>query len=181
MANIVVSEFITLDGVVEAPNEWSRGFWTDEIAKFKFDELFSSDALLLGKVTYQGFAAAWPSMKDEAGYADRMNGLPKYVVSATLATAGWNNSRIIAANAIEEIAKLRQEPGQTLLIFGSGMLVEALRQGDLVDEYRLLTYPVVVGHGRRFFTSETKTALRLVEAQAFSSGAVLTRYQPDRK
>src|SRR5436305_2996163 len=119
MRKLVVSEYVTLDGVMEAPNKWSFQFWNEEAAQFKFDELFASDALLLGRVTYQGFAAAWPSMKDEAGFGDRMNGLPKYVVSTTLEEAAWNNSTLIKENVAEAVAALKQQPGQDILVAGS--------------------------------------------------------------
>src|SRR6266516_1519552 len=134
MRNLVVSEYVTLDGVMEDPGGaegtdrggWSFQFWNDEAARFKFDELFASDALLLGHVTYQGFAAAWPSMTDEQGFADRMNSLPKFVVSTTLEKVEWNNCRLIKANIAEEVNKLKQQPGQDILIAGSGDLVHTL-------------------------------------------------------
>src|ERR1051326_8067916 len=173
MRKIVVSEYVTLDGVMEDPGGaektehggWSFPFWSEEAGKFKFDELFASDALLLGRVTYQGFAKAWPSMKDEQGFADRMNGLPKYVVSTTLEELAWNNSHLIKGNLTEEITKLKQQDGQDILVAGSGELVAALRQYDLIDEYRLLVHPIVVGGGKRFFRDGmNKETLRLVEA-----------------
>src|SRR3954470_12104001 len=113
---IVVTEFLTLDGVMEAPNEWSFPYWNDDIGKLKLDELLAADAHLLGRVTYEGFAAAWPSRTDEAGFADRMNNLPKYVVSTTLNKAEWNNSHIIRENIKEEISKLKQQPGGNILV-----------------------------------------------------------------
>ena len=182
MRKIVVAEFLSLDGVMEEP-AWTRPYWNDEIAKFKFDELFASGALLLGRVTYQGFAAAWPSMKDEQGYADRMNSLPKFVVSETLEKVEWNNSRLIkdAKRVAEQVSKLKQQPDQDLLIFGSGELVQTLMQHDLVDEYHLLVYPVVLGSGKRLFRDGSKMNLKLVEAKSFSSGVALLRYQPDKK
>src|SRR6476469_5170752 len=102
MRKIIATEYVTLDGVMEAPNKWSFQFWSEESAQFKFDELFASDALLLGRITYQGFAAAWPSMTDEAGFADRMNNLPKYVVSTTLQEPAWTNSQVIKEHVVEE-------------------------------------------------------------------------------
>lgn len=185
MRKIIVSEFISLDGVVEDPGGaekfehggWTMPYWHDEIGKFKFDELFACDALLLGRVTYQGFAAAWPSMKDEAGFADRMNNLPKFVVSTTLTEATWNNSKLINANVVEEISQLKQQPGQDILISGSATLVHTLMQHGLVDEYRLLVYPVVLGSGKCLFTDVSKTTLKLVATQTFGSGVVLLQYQ----
>jgi dihydrofolate reductase len=178
---IVVTEFLTLDGVMEAPNEWSFPYWGDDIAKLKLDELFAADAHLLGRVTYEGFAAAWPSMTDEAGFADRMNGLPKYVVSTTLKKAEWNNSHIIKKNVVEEVSKLKQQPGGDALVAGSATLIHALAEHDLVDEYRLLVYPIVVGKGKRLFKDGNDTKLKLVETKPFASGVVLLRYEPDRK
>ena len=187
MRKLVVSEFVTLDGVMEDPGGaekfrhggWSMAFWSDEAGKFKLDELFASDALLLGRVTYQGFAAAWPSMKDEAGFADRMNSLPKFVVSTTLNEVTWNNSRLIKANVAEEVARLKQQPGQNILVGGSNTLVHTLREHNLIDEYRLLIYPVVLGSGKRLFGEGSKTNLKLVESKAFSSGVVALIYQVD--
>jgi dihydrofolate reductase len=181
MRKVVVSMFMTLDGVIEAPHEWSFPFWTDEIGEFKHAELFASDALLLGRVTYQGFAAAWPSRTDEQGYADRINSLPKYVVSTTLEKPEWNNSTLIKANVAEAIAKLKQQPGQDIVIHGSNTLVRALMPHHLIDEYRLLVYPIVLGSGKRLFRDGSKATLKLVETKTFGSGVVLLRYQPDRK
>jgi dihydrofolate reductase len=185
MRKVIVSEFVTLDGVMEDPGGaekfehggWTMPYWHDEIGKVKFDELFASDALLLGRVTYQGFAAAWPGRTDEAGFADRMNSLPKYVVSTTLEEVAWNNSRLIKGNVAEEVSKLKQQPGQDILIAGSGVLVRTLMQHDLIDAYRLLVYPVVLGSGKRLFRDGSKTTLRLVETKAFPSGVVLLEYQ----
>jgi dihydrofolate reductase len=189
MRKIIVSEFVSLDGVMEGPGPvdefklagWTMPYWNEEIGKSKFDELFASDTLLLGRVTYQGFAAAWPSRTDEAGFADRMNSLPKFVVSTTLQKVEWNNSRLIKENVAEEISKLKQQPGHDILIAGSGALVHTLMQHDLIDEYRLLVYPVVLGSGKRLFKDGSNTTLRLVETKTLSSGVVLLCYQPDRK
>ncbi|GAC1350245.1 MAG: dihydrofolate reductase family protein [Ktedonobacteraceae bacterium] len=189
MRKVIVSEFVTLDGVMEDPGGaekfehggWSMPFWNEEIGGVKFAELFASDALLLGRVTYQGFAAAWPSMTDEEGFADRMNNLPKFVVSTTLEEVKWNNSRLIKENVAEEVSKLKEQPGQDILIGGSGELVHTLMQHDLIDEYRLLVYPVVLGSGKRLFRDGSKTILRLVETRTFPSGVVLLHYQPANK
>ena len=178
---IAVTEFMTLDGVMEAPNEWSFPYWNDEIAKFKLDELFAADAHLLGRVTYEGFASAWPDRTDEAGFADRMNSLPKYVASTTLKKAEWNNSYIIKANVAEEIEKLKQQPGGDILVAGSATLIRFLMENDLVDEYRLLTYPLVVGKGKRLFTDGMTASLKLTESKPMGSGLVLLRYEPERK
>jgi dihydrofolate reductase len=189
MRKIFVTEFVSLDGVMEDPGGaekfvhggWTMPYWSDEICKFKFDELLASDALLLGRVTYQGFAAAWPSRTDEAGFAQRMNSLPKYVVSTTLDKAEWNNSHLVKGNIAKEVSKLKQQPGQDIMVAGSNRLVHSLMQHDLVDEYRLLVYPVVLGSGKRLFGEADKATLRLVETRMFSSGVVLLRYQPNSK
>lgn len=178
MRKIVVSEFVSLDGVMEDPR-WTFRFPSDDRDKFKFDELAAADALLLGRVTYEGFAAAWPQMEEQTGeYGAWMNGYPKYVVSTTLEDAGWNNSTIIK-NVAEEVFRLKEQPGKDILIFGSADLVNALMQHDLIDEYRLMVFPVVVGSGKRLFGegSDTK-ALRLMDTKTFSSGAVVLTYGP---
>lgn len=185
MRKIIVSEFVSLDGVLEDPGGaeksrhggWTWGYWNDEIGKFKLDEILATGALLLGRVTYQGFAAAWPSMKDEQGFADRMNNLPKHVVSTTLEKLDWNNSRQIKGNIAEEVSKLKQQPGQDILILGSGELVRELMRLDLLDEYRLLVYPIVLGSGKRLFGNEINKMFKLIETKPFSSGVVLLRYQ----
>ena len=180
MRNIVVAEFLSLDGVMENPS-WTRPFWNDEIAAFKYAELFASDAQLLGRITYQGFAAAWPSMTDEQGFADRMNNMPKYVVSTTLKTLEWNNSHLIADSIPDEIQKIKEMPGQNILLAGSSTLLSTLIEHDLVDEYHLLVYPLVVGSGKQLFNEGSKTTLKLVESKPFSSGVVALTYQNERK
>jgi dihydrofolate reductase len=177
MRKVIVSEFMSLDGVIHEPM-WTAPYWNDEIADFKFNELFSIDELLLGRVTYEGFAQAWPGRTDEQGYADRMNNMPKHVVSTTLDKAEWNNSRIIRANVAEAVTRLKQQPGQDILIFGSGRLAAWLIEHDLIDQYHLLVYPVVLGSGQRLFG--TRTNLKLVESKRFSSGVAALIYQPDR-
>ena len=189
MRKVIVSEYVTLDGVMEDPGGgegtehggWSFQFWSEEAAKFKCDELFASDALLLGRVTYQGFARAWPSITDQ-GFADRMNSLPKFVVSTTLEKLEWNNSRLIKENIAEEVSKLKQQPGQDILIAGSVELVYTLMRHDLIDEYRIMVHPVVVGSGKRLFRDGSQTkVLKLVDTKTFSSGIVVLSYQPAGK
>jgi len=177
MRKIFVSEFITLDGVIEAPHEWSFPYWNDEIGKYKLEELFSSGGLLLGRVTYQGFAEAWPGRTDEQGFADRFNSYPKYVVSTTLTYAGWNNSTRIKNDVVDQIAQLKQQPGQDIMINGSRKLVETLIKDDLIDEYHLLVYPIVLGKGIKLFNDGIKTNLKLVESKPYSSGVVGLTYQ----
>ncbi len=176
MRKVIVSEYASLDGVVENP-AWTAPFWNDEIAKFKYDELFESDTLLLGRITYEGFAKAWPTMKDEQGFADRMNNLPKFVASTTLAEMEWNASPI-KGDIAEEVSKLKQQSGQNILLYGSGDFVKTLMQHNLIDEYRLLIYPVVLGKGDRLFKDGSMATLKLVDTKTFSSGAVALTYQP---
>jgi dihydrofolate reductase len=176
MRKVVVAEFLSLDGVMEEP-AWSMPYWNDEIARFKTDESFASDAHLLGRITYQGFAKVWPTRTGEEG-ADRMNDLPKYVVSTTLEKAEWNNSHVIKANVAEAVNLLKRQPGQDILVAGSATLVQTLIKENLVDEYHLLVYPVVVGKGKRLFQDGTTTVLQLVDSKTFSSGVMALIYQP---
>ena len=180
MRRIVVSEFVSLDGVMEAPDQWHFPFFNEEAGKYKDDELFASDALLLGRVTYEGFAAAWPSMTDEEGFADRMNGYPKHVVSTTLEEPlEWNNSTLVKGDVAEGVAELKRQPGKDILVFGSADLVNALMEHDLIDEYRLMVHPVVVGRGKRLFGNRGDAkALRLEETKTFDSGVVVLTYGP---
>ncbi len=181
MRRIVASEYVSLDGVMESPERWFLKFWNDEMARYAHDQLFASDALLLGRVTYEGFAASWPSMKNEGDFADRMNSLPKFVASTTLEETEWN-ATLIKGDVSEEIAELKQQPGHDLLIYGSGDLVRTLMQHDLIDEYRLWVSPVVVGGGKRLFQDGTaRTVLSLVGRRTFSSGVIVLSYQPTRK
>lgn len=189
MRKLVVSEFVSLDGVVEDPGGgdgsehggWSIRFGSEDQDSFKFNELAGADALLLGRKTYEGFAAAWPHMEEQTGeYGAWMNGYPKYVVSSTLEEPlGWNNSSLIAGNIAEEVSRLKQQPGKDILIFGSGDLVNTLMDYNLVDEYRLMVFPVVLGRGKRLFGDGrgTKT-LRHLETRTFGSGVVVLTYGP---
>ena len=179
---IVVTQFMTLDGVVAEPQKWSFPYWSDQTADFKLEELRASNAQLLGRITYEGFASAWPSMeKDPAGFADKMNSMPKYVVSTTLKKAEWNNSTIIQKNVVDEIEKLRKQPGGDVLVAGSMTLIRTLMEHDLVDEYHLLVYPIVLGKGRRLFSDGAVASLQLTESKPMGSGVVLLHYQPAKK
>jgi len=172
MRRIVVSEFVTLDGVMEAPNEWSFPYWNDDIAQFKYEELYEAEALLLGRVTYDGFAAAWPNQVEEEGeFGERMNSIQKYVVSTTLDKAEWTNSTVVPD--LDGVAELEGN----LLVGGSAALIQALIKRDLVDDYRLLVYPIVVGKGKRLFADGTAANLDLVEARDIGSGVTAMRYQ----
>jgi len=186
MGRIVVTEFISLDGIVEDPggdSDYKHAGWTFNIdqgeagPKFKFEETMNSEALLLGRVTYQGFAKAWPSVKDEFG--DRFNSMPKYVVSSTLEKADWNNSTVLKGDVVEEVTKLRQKPGGDIVVHGSPTLAKTLIANDLVDELRLMVFPVILGSGRRLFgeTSDMKR-LRLTSSQTVGDGVLILIYQP---
>ena len=182
MRRIVVSEFVTLDGVMEDPGgaeDFDRGGWAFQFErgpegdKFKLDEVLEADALLLGRKTYEGFAKAWPTVTDEVGFAEKMNSMPKYVVSSTLESADWNNSTVINGDVAEEVAKLKQQPGGNILVAGSAQLVQTLMDHDLVDEYRLMIYPVLLGSGKRLFKDGIDTtALQIIETN--QTGQVAT-------
>jgi dihydrofolate reductase len=154
-------------------------YFSDDLAQYKNDELFASDALLLGRNTYEGFAAAWPTMEEHEGdFAVRMNTLPKYVASSTLGKAEWNNSTIIRRNVPDEVAKLKRGPGEIILIGASGALAKSLMQHNLIDEIRMLVHPIAVGAGKRLFEGTTKpVGLKLVDTRAFESGVVALTYQ----
>lgn len=182
MRKIIVSLQMTLDGVVENPHEWSFQFGSEEQQKYKFDEIFACDALLLGRVTYQGFAAVWPGMSGAAGaYGERINSMPKYVPSTTLEEVEWNAS-LIKGNVKEELVRLKQGPGQDILVFGSVELIHTLMQDDLIDEYRLMVFPLVAGSGKRLFKDKgDKQILKLAESRTLGSGVVLSTYLPDKQ
>jgi len=175
---IVASMLMAMDGVVENP-QWTSQFRSEESQKYKFDELFASDALLLGRRTYQGLAAAWPGAT--GAYGERINRMPKYVPTTTLQEAEWN-ATLIKDNVVEEVTRLKQESGQDILIFGSVELIHSLMQEDLIDEYRLMVFPIVVGNGKRLFHGESQQkAFKLVQSQTFGSGVVVLTYEPNRK
>ena len=179
MRKVIVSEFVSLDGVVEDP-KWTFQFGSDEQEEFKLDELAAADALLLGRVTYEGFAAAWPQMEEQTGeYGAWMNGYPKHVVSTTLEEPlEWNNSTLIEGDLAGEVTRLKEQPGKDILVFGSGDLVNGLMEHDLVDEYRLMVFPVVVGSGKRLFGEGDTKTLKLLGTRSFDSGAVVLTYEP---
>lgn len=179
MRKLVVTEFVSLDGVMEDPG-WTFEYWNDEIAQFKGEESAASDALLLGRVTYQGFAAAWPQSEDEG--ADYFNSVRKYVVSETLEEPlEWNNSKLIKGDVATRIADLKRQDGKDIVVHGSATLVQTLMRHDLVDRYRLLVYPVVLGEGRRLFGEGIPATLKLLESRQFGSGVVALVYEPDRR
>ena len=189
MSKLVVSEFVTLDGVMEDPGGsegWERGGWAFQFDrgpdgdKFKLDEVLRADAMLLGRKTYEGFAEAWPSRTDEIGFADKMNSMPKYVASTTLESADWSNSTVLQGDVAEAVAELKRQPGGDLVVYGSAQLVHTLLEHDLVDELRLMVFPVVLGAGKRLFGDAAgPVAFRPVETKPAGSVAILTLERAD--
>jgi dihydrofolate reductase len=187
MSKVVVSQFVSLDGVIEDPGGvegFDRGGWAfrfdrgPEGNKFKLDEILASDALLLGRSTYQAFANTWPSMTDKVGFADKINQMPKFVVSTTMDDPGWNNATVISANVAEEVLKLKRDLDRDILVHGSGQLVADLIKHDLIDEYRLMVFPIVLGPGKRLFEDPIDgIALELVDMQPAGETLILT-YTP---
>jgi dihydrofolate reductase len=179
MGSVIVAMFVSLDGVVEAPEKWSSKYWNDDIEKLKRAELFdAADALLLGRVTYQGFADSWPHRSGE--WADRMNSLPKHVASTTLKDLAWNNSHLIKGDLAQHVSKLKQTYARDILVYGGTTMVSALASHNLVDEYRLLVYPVVLGGGKRLFKDGTTATLTLTESRTCHPNVVFMRYQRAR-
>ena len=187
MSRIVAAEYVTLDGVMQDPGGvgeielggWSNPYWNDELAKFQTELLFASGALLLGRITYEGFAAAWPDLEHEEGeFAIKMNAMQKYVASRTLQDMEWNAS-LIQGDVPQEVARLKHQSEQNFLIYGSSSLVNTLMQHDLIDQYRLMIFPVVLGQGNHLFTEATaKKPLRLADANTTNAGVVVADYVP---
>ena len=180
MRKVIASEFVSLDSIFEDPS-WTFQFSSEGRDNYKFDELAASDALLLGRVTYEGFAAYWPQQDpEENSFATQMNGIQKNVVSTTLEEPlEWNNSTLIKGNVAEKVSRLKQQPGKDILVFGSGDLVNTLMRHDLIDEYRLMVFPVVVGSGKRLFENwSDQKALELVDSKTSSTGVLYLTYQP---
>ena len=194
MRKIVVAEFVSLDGVMQAPGGaeedteggfahggWTGPYWHDDIGAHFFQEMNACDALLLGRKTWQGHGGAFDPMPAGDPFGDVMNGIPKYVVSTTLTTAAaWRNSTLIKSNVVEEVRALKAQPGKDIYIDGSSVLVHTLAQHDLVDEYSLLVFPLVLGSGKKLFADGVHLNLRLIESRAFPSGVVLMRYAAER-
>ena len=188
MGRIIATEFVSLDGVVEAPGggeEFEYAGWSfdidrgDEGNKFKLDETRASAALLLGRRTYEGFAEAWPSRTDDVGFADKFNSMPKYVVSSTLESPEWSNTTVLGGDLAEEVAKLREAHEGDVVVHGSPQLVQGLLEADLVDELRLMVFPVVLGTGKRLFgATSDKKPLRLVSSQTVGDGVSILVYGP---
>jgi dihydrofolate reductase len=188
MGKLVVSEFISVDGIIEDPGGaegtaqggWSFRHPAPGSEAYKLDELQAGDVLLLGRVTYEGFAAAWPAMEETSGdFGPRMNSIPKVVVSTTLTEATWRNSTIIAGEVPMEVAKLKKQYDGDILVYGSATLVDTLRQNGLVDEYRLMIHPVLVGSGKRlFFEGSVPGDLELVESRSVGPDVTVLTYRP---
>jgi dihydrofolate reductase len=186
MGRIVVTEFISLDGVIEDPGgaeDFKHSGWSFEIdrgeegGQFKLDETMNSSALLLGRKTYEGFAEAWPSRDGE--FADKFNNMPKYVVSSTLKDPDWTNSTVLDGDLAEEVSRLRQEVDGDIVVHGSAQLVQALVEHGLVDELRLMVFPVVLGAGKRLFgETSDKLPLRLADSKTVGDGVAILTYEP---
>ena len=181
MRKIVAAEFLSLDGVMESPDQWHFDYFNDEMGQAVGEGFAASDALLMGRVLYEEWAAYWPNQNPEENpVAATMNGLRKYVVSTTLEEPiGWNNTSLIQENVAEELSELKRQPGKDIVISGSGALVRSLLDGGLIDELKLMVHPVVVGSGKRLFEEgERQTALDLVDSRTFSTGVVYLTYRP---
>jgi dihydrofolate reductase len=179
MRKIIISTMVSADSVLEDPQNWSFDYMKDELLNYVSDQLFTSDALIMGRVTYESFATAWSDRAGADAFADRINALPKYVASRTLKEPLTWNSNLLKGDIAEEVAKLKQEPGQDILQYGSGELTHTLLQHGLVDEYRLIIFPVMVGKGRRVFENVPLTRMKLLETKTFSSGVVASHYKPE--
>jgi dihydrofolate reductase len=185
MGTIIVTEYVSLDGVMEAPGggeDFRHAGWTFEVERgedgdrFKLDEALAADALLLGRVTYEGFAAVWPSMHGEV--ADTFNSMPKYVVSRTLRNAEWENSTVLDGDVVAEVSALREGVDGAVVVHGSARLVRTLLENDLVDELRLMVFPIVLGAGRRLFAEmDDKVRLRLAGTRTVGDGIAILTYE----
>ena len=185
MGRIVVTEFMSLDGVIEDPGgseDFEHGGWSFEISRgdegdrFKLDETMESEAMLLGRVTYEGFAEAWPEREGE--FAEKFNGMPKYVVSASMGEPEWENSTVIAGDLAAEVGKLKANHDGDIVVHGSATLAQALLDQDLVDELRLMVFPVVLGSGKRLFGDSGKKPLQLADSQVVGDGVAILTYCP---
>ena len=181
MRKIVAALFISLDGVVESPNEWHFPYFNDEMGAVVASQMEAADTMLLGRRTYEEFAAFWPNQSGDDPFAARMNNTPKVVVSTTLDTVTWQNSTLISGNVTEELTNLKQQPGKNIGMTGSGTLVHSLLRDGLLDELHLLLHPIVVGSGKRLFPDGSeRIPLRLVDAQTFGTGVLHLTYQREK-
>jgi dihydrofolate reductase len=175
---LVATEYLSLDGVFEEPGHWSFPYFDDQAGQFKFEELNATDAQLLGRLTYEGFAKAWPTMEGTGDFGVKMNTMPKYVVTSTLKQLEWTGSRRIDGDVEEEVRKLKALPGRDLLLAGSGQLFRALSRAGLIDVYRFMVHPIILGTGKRLFTDDTsKEELKLIDSKTFSKGIVVLAYE----
>ncbi len=183
MRKLIAYEYVTLDGVMEAPENWQFPYFSKDFEEFNREQILSFDASLLGRVTYEIFASYWPTQtNNEFGLADKINNAPKYIFSTSLEKVDWNNSTLIKGNITEEINKLKQGPGGDIGIIGSATLVQSLLQADLVDELWLFIHPLIVGSGKRLFEDGTDLKkLNLTDTKKFDSGVLLLRYHADGK
>jgi dihydrofolate reductase len=191
MRKLVVAEFITLDGVIQAPGGvdedteggfvhggWTQPYWHDDIGAHFFQAMTQTDALLLGRKTWQGHGAAFDPLPAGDPFGDVMNGVRKYVVSTTLKSASaWQNSTLINGNVVEAVRELKEQPGKNIMLDGSSVLVHTLIENDLVDEYSLHVYPIVLGSGKRLFTDGKRINMELIESQSLPTGVIFQRYQ----
>jgi dihydrofolate reductase len=180
MAKVIAVEYVTLDGVFEDPHLWPFRSGTNEVSEYQAALLFTCDALILGRVTFEAFAATWPTMPNTGALGEWINAMPKYVATTTLGSGAlpWNGTRI-EGDVAEAVAALKQQPGRDLMIYGSAALVRTLLQHNLIDDYRLMFYPLVLGKGKRLFEHvDAPQTLKLVETKAFNSGIVVLTYQP---
>ncbi len=183
MGRIVVSEFLSLDGVMEAPQNWHFPFISPDMAAATTAQILEADALLLGRATYEEFAGQWPSKhNNEYGIANKLNAMPKFVVSNSLETVSWNNTAVIRGQVLEAVAELKRTVNGTISVTGSATLIEALKHAGLIDEYQLMVHPIIVGHGKRLFADVAGTAqLKLTDSRTFQSGVIELTYQSLRK
>ncbi|GGM47744.1 dihydrofolate reductase family protein [Dactylosporangium sucinum] len=183
MGTVIVSTFITLDGVQDDPQDWSFAFWSDEYGRHARDQLFAADAVVMGRVSYEAFAATWPAVDDAGtateGFADRMNGIRKYVVTRTLDRLGWTNAHVVPGDVTAFVRELRSTADGAVLLYGSGRVARSLAAAGLVDEFRLWVHPVVVGGGPSVFRDWPRTRMMLVSQTRLPHGVVVLSYRPE--
>lgn len=176
---LVATEYVSLDGVFEEPGHWSGPFFNEEAMRFKADELEAADAQLLGRKTYEGFARAWPTMEGTGDFGVKMNTMPKYVVTATLDRLDWSGSVPVRGDVVAEVRKLKEKPGRDLLLAGSAQLFNTLMRANVIDVYRFMVHPIVLGDGAQLFEdSGERRELQLVDMKRFSTGIVVLELQP---
>src|SRR5437764_8222031 len=179
---LVATEYVSLDGVFEEPGHWSFPFFDEEAGRFKWDELQAADAQLVGRKTYEGFAKAWPTMEGTGEFGVKMNTMPKYVVSSTLKNPTWSGTTVLSGDFMQAIRELKEQPGKDLLLAGSGQLFNALMRENLIDVYRLMVHPIVLGRGKRLFAEGAgQTVLSLTETKRFATGMVILEFEPTTK